>query len=340
MHLALRTHLGDVLPRWRHWALETVGLLVRHLALQLPATALLCGAMANLPLVFMASTMGSRDQPWFKLLIGYAIPVAIVSGLAGIATLIALRHGGSARKLPEDIPLYTEGARSDRLALLVGAGLFGLCAWVASCFAAVVDVALESVRLLGEWGVWEDLRRGGQFSGFGLLPAMPLLGVPILEGTATLALAGGLVAALLLYFARSKRFAGTCVAVVLLQAGLILDTQFTIQLLHRGRPLVEAGLSGDPKATSLLAEWFARNDRAVVPMLHSLTWTLGFSICAAALLLRPRLGRSDLEGTHASWNLLAGATDAEKAAVGLQAVGTSTGGHDTRPTHFRRRTMK
>lgn len=340
MHLELRTHLGAVLPRWRSWALETLGLFVRHLALQLPATALLCGAMANLPLVFMASTMVTGEQPWFKLLLGYAIPVAIVSGLAGIATLIALRHGGRPRSQPEAAPPTIEGERPDRWALLVGAVLFGLYAWMVSRFAPVVDVARESVHLLGEWGVWEDLRRGGQFSGFGLLPAMPLLGVPILEGVATLAFGGGLVAASLLFFGRSRRFAGTIVAVVLLQAGLVLDTLFTIQLLHRGRPLVEAGIGGDPKATSMLAEWFTRNDSAVVPMLHSLVWSLGAVIVSAGLLLRPRGGRSQLESTHASWNLLAGSTNAEKSAVGLQAVGTPTGDHDTAAMHFRRRTMK
>ena len=342
MNITVPMHKGTVLlPQWRTWALEGAGLLVRHLSLQLPAMGLFFGALANLPLCFMTAAMGSEDlQPWRKLAVGYTIPVAVVSGLAGIAAFIALRHRGSARLQPEAASEPTHGERQNRWVLLVGAALFGLSAWVVSRFAAVVDLARYSFDLLSGWGMWDDLGSGGQYAGLGLLAAVPFFGVPILEGMATLVLVGGLAAASLLYFARSRRLAGTCVAAMVLLAAFVLDSHFTIQFLRRSRQLVEASLAGEPQATSVLDEWFARHERAVVPMLQSLACTLGVSIVVATLLLRPRFGRSHLERTHASWDFLAGSTDAEKSALGLPAVETLTEGQDARRMHFRRRTMK
>jgi hypothetical protein len=280
---------AQVVPGWRLPSLEMGGQLLRFLSLRVPAVALLSSALSNLPLLLLAYVLRSEEvQPWVMLVGGYAVQATIVSGFFGIATIIALRYHTRPRLEPE--AGAEPAAETDRLSLLVAAVLVATTAWVVSRAAAVIGLTAESIHLLGEWGVWEDLRHPGMLAGIGLLPAFLMLAAPVMELAAAAGLIGGFAASVLLYATRSSWLAGTCMAAVVLPAGLVLDAHISTQFLHSGCRLLGEWMDGrEAKFAAELTAWVARYDVAVMPMLSALGWALAVAVAALALLFR--LGR-------------------------------------------------
>ena len=276
--------------------LEAGGRLLRLLSVQLPATALISGGLANLPLCLLAYPLRSAEvRPWSKLMGGFALQAALISGFFGIAAFVALRYK-SRRPEPDRTPVtgfpdaHTRSSpeeEADLPAVLVAAALIAAAVWVVSRFDPVLQHAKTSVQLLGEWGVWKDLSRGGMFAGIGLLPGFAMLAVPLMEAAAALTLIGGLASSSLLYGSRSSWFPGTWVAAIVVQAGFLLDAHITHQFLHDARRLFEVWLDGrQPQITSALSAWFVQHDAAVMPMLQAQKWALGACVASLAILFR------------------------------------------------------
>ena len=283
---------AQVVPEWRLLSLEMGGRLLRFLFRRVSAVALVSSALSNLPLLLLAYVLrGEEVQPWVMLVGGYAIQATIVSGFFGIATFIALRYHTRPRQEPEAGAEPQAGAvpaaESDRLPWVVAAVLVATSAWVVSRATAVIDLTVESIHLLGEWGVWEDVRHPGMLAGIGLLPAFVMLAAPLMELAAAVGLIGGFASSVLLYAARSSWLAGTCMAAVVLPAGLLLDAHISTQFLHGACRLLGEWMGGrEAKFAAELAAWAARYDVAVMPMLSVLGWALAVNVAALALLFR------------------------------------------------------
>ena len=278
--------IAHIIPGWRPPSLEMGGRLLRFLSLRVSAVALLSCALSNLPLLLLAYVLrGQEVQPWVMLVGGYAIQATIVSGFFGIATVIALRYRTRPRREPGQPA--DPAAETDRLPLIVAAILFATTVWVVSRAGAVTAFTLDSVRLLGEWGVWEDLRHPGMLAGIGLLPAFVMLAAPLMALAAAVGLIGGFASSVILYAASSPWLAGTSMATVVLPAGLVLDAHLSAQFLHGACQLLGEWLDGrEAKFAAELTTWIARYDTAVMPMLYALGWALAAAVASLALLFR------------------------------------------------------
>jgi len=150
----------------------------------------------------------------------------------------------------------------------------------------------ENIRLLQSWGVWEGLRRGGEFSGIYLVPVFAILLAPCLAALTALAFVVGAVTPLGHFFGLEK-FPGVLLRSICLQIAFLLGLFFTQGLFEAGIRVAVEGLSrpDDLELKEQVLPWLVGQKAVFAPMTQRLAWLLpGFFICAAIVLRKAREG--------------------------------------------------
>jgi hypothetical protein len=200
---------------------------------------------------------------------------------------------------------YLRRARSWTLSAIVGAEAATAQPWfflvtviliahgaLAAFFSLpVLDLLQENIRLLQSWGVWEGLRRGGEFSGLALVPAFGILLAPGLAALAAIAFIAGAIASLGHLFLALGGAPRVILRSICLQIAFLLGLFFTEALFEAGSRLVSGGVTG-PEAAELKARvlpWLAGQTAVLFPLASRLACLLpGFFLCAAIVFRKAR----------------------------------------------------
>ena len=164
--------------------------------------------------------------------------------------------------------------------------------FLAAIFAhPLLPLFQENIQLLQSWGIWEGLRRGGEFSGVFLVPVLGILLAPGLAAMAAIAFiagAGATLGYLCLGLGGSPR---VLLRSICLQTAFLLGLYFTHPLFEAGIRMANEGFPGadalELKARAL--PWLAGQISVLFPLAQRLAWLLpGFLICAAVVLRKAR----------------------------------------------------
>jgi hypothetical protein len=161
----------------------------------------------------------------------------------------------------------------------------------------------DAVALLGEWGVWESLHGGGQFSGLALAPAMILLLAPFTELGAAFSFIGASALTVLLILLKSPLAARFFAVFILIQLALVLGGFLTTNLMADATSelfaqLGDFNLSDFEDADSEgVITWLGRHEEVGRPAAKNLAWMfVGYLVCLPVLFLATRKTRPMASG--------------------------------------------
>ena len=246
-----------------------------------------------------------RSLPWMDLLVSSTLRYGMIFLPSGIGAFIL---SSSHPRTPRGT-LERGDAEEDRswLVLFVGTLLALSClTWVLA--KPLPALWRETLVLLKAWGIPLRLNAyADEFGGLMVGPIVFFLQAPILVSATAMVLIGAPAVLLAPIFLKSGRLPRAYLALILIQASLLVGSMNAIGLMDRVTPRVRKELAEERSQSAAMATaWLDRHDALMQPAAHHLSWLfLGYAVWVPFLFFSPRARRTfvDSEGAFGTADL-------------------------------------